>query len=399
MNSDIRKQDSHSGKRRSGSIKLLAVLIVVGGLVLVLLLAIALPSKNRDVPANDPPVVNVVVQTIKLQPQLADSFLLPGVVEPNRVVNVAAEVSGQIEQFGLRKTPLEWKGQMLSVGEPIEKGQPVTAGDCLLILNTDLLQATYDSDKAQAEYDAREYDRMLQLYEKNVAARGELDQSKTRMEMSKAALAKAAENLKRANILAPISGILDDRPEEIGQYVQPGMYVAEIVDIRIAKVVVDVPEMDVAYLAVGEEASVLLDLDGQRTIQGTITFISEQADEKTRTTRVEVSVPNQPRQLRSGQIVRVRMTRRVLKDVIMIPLAAVTPLEQGRVVYVAEGDTAQRRDVALDLSLIKGTEVCVTSGLVDGDRLIVIGHRYVGPGQKIRIQPSEAASQPSQDQP
>jgi multidrug efflux pump subunit AcrA (membrane-fusion protein) len=78
-------------------------------------------------------------------------------------------------------------------------------------------------------------------------------------------------------------------------------------------------------------------------VWGEITYISELADSQTLTTRVELTIDNSEQAVRSGQIVRVRLTRRVLREVIMIPLEAVIPTEQGRFVYLAEGGRAAQR--------------------------------------------------------
>jgi membrane fusion protein (multidrug efflux system) len=97
------------------------------------------------------------------------------------------------------------------------------------------------------------------------------------------------------------------------------------------------------------------------------------------------------RELRSGRIVRVRLTRRVLTDVIMIPLQAVIPLDEEQAVYVVANGTAQRRVV--ELGFMKGWQVQVRRGLSAGDRLIVSGHRFVAPGQPVSEQPP--TSQPA----
>jgi len=377
--------------RLTGSVrKRLSVVIVAGAVCCVVALALALPGKSRQAPPTEPPAVNVQVETVRAIPALADSFISHGVVEPARVVKVAAEVSGQIKAVGCRRSALTVDGKTYNVGDELAEGQPITKGDCIVILDTDLLQAEYDRAKAQADYDAREYARMVELFEKNVATKTELDGARTRMAVSRATLAEAAERLRRARIIAPIGGILNDLPQEVGQFVQPGACVAQIVDIDTAVVVVDVPERDVHYLKVADKAEVLIDaVDGRKT-EGVITFISELADKEARTTRVEVSVANEDHLLRSGQSVRVRLVRRVLKDVIMVPLSAVIPLEKAKAVYVAEGDVARRREVVIDMSFIKGARVRVTAGLKEGDRLIVVGHRYVGDGQNIRVLPVEA---------
>jgi membrane fusion protein (multidrug efflux system) len=370
--------------------KLVGLLIVLAAAGVVLVLVVALPAKSRDVPPTDPPAVNVRVEVVEPKAELADTIVLHGVVEPNRMVKVAAEVSGQIDALGRRKTQLIREGRSFAPGDPLDEGEPVTKGDELIILNTDLLQAEYDRVKAQAEYDAREYERTQTLFERRVATKGELDQVQTRMAVSQAALVEAAKRLEKATITAPISGILNCLPEEVGQFVQPGTCIAEIVDMSVAKVVVDVPEKDVHYFGVGDVARVLIDPLGDREVDGKITFISELAAEQTRTTRIEISVANGERLLRSGQIVRAELTRRILNDVIMIPLESVIPLEEGRVVYVVEGDSARRREVKL--GFFRGTRVRVTEGLAAGDQLIVSGHRFVGEGQKVRVDNLQATS-------
>ena len=366
------------------------LLIVLLALGVVIALAAVLPPRADRSEATDPPAVNVEVLTVQARLTMPDEFVLHGVVEPNRTVMVAAEVSGQIERIGCRETDLTHQGRTYAKGRTVAEGQPVAKGDCLVELNTDLLQAEYDRAKAQAAYDAREFARMQELLEKKVAARQELDGAETAMVVSRAMLAEAAERLQRAKIRAPIGGILNDLPEEVGQYVQPGAYVAEIVDIDTAKVIVDVPERDVHYLAVDDAATVLVDPVGDRQAAGQITFISELADERSRTTRVEVSVANPERLLRSGQIVRARLTRRTLKDVVMIPLASVIPLEDGKVVYLVDADQARRRRIELDMDFIKGTDIRVLSGLDGGEKLIVAGHRYVGDGQKVIVRRSQS---------
>ncbi len=121
----------------------------------------------------------------------------------------------------------------------------------------------------------------------------------------------------------------------------------------------------------------------ERHLTGQITYISALADQGTRTTRIEVLVDNHEHRLRSGQIVRARLTRRVLRDALLIPLAAVIPLEKGYSVYVVRDGQAELRQV--ELGLLKGRDVQVLSGLAPGDELIVSGHRYVGPGQKVKV--------------
>jgi membrane fusion protein (multidrug efflux system) len=327
-----------------------------------------MPARKQEAPATEAPPVNVVVETVVAQRELADTFDLPAVIEPNRVIRVSAEVAGRIERIGP------------------EKGDLVRAGDLLIQLNADLLRPQFEVAQAQADYDQIEYERMVNLVKDNATARRDLDNATTQLAMSKARLEEIRARLDRTRILAPTAGVLNDLLVEEGEYIDVGKPVAEVVETDPVKVVVEVPERDTPFFGVGREAEVFADTKGQereRSLVGRISFISELADPQTRSTRMEVLLENKERLLRSGQIVRARLTRRVLKDAILIPLLAVIPMENSMAVYVAESSQAERREVKLEA--IKGDRVQVTAGLQPGDKLIVAGHRFVAPGQKVNI--------------
>jgi membrane fusion protein, multidrug efflux system len=356
------------GSARKGWVGRYGVKIAIG-LAAVAGIAVvgAMPAKKQQAQPQDPPPVNVVVQEVVAEPDFADAFDLPAVVEPNRVVRVSAEVAGRIVQIG-----------------PSE-GSRVRAGDLLIRLDDDLVRPQYATAQAQAKRDQIEYDRMADLVSKDATSKKDLDDATTRLAVSKAGLDEIKARLDRSRIVAPSSGILNDLPVEAGEYVQPGTPVAELVDTDFVKVVVDIPERDIAFFAKGQAARVVADVKGQaRTLDGTITFISEVAHPQTRSTRMEILLPNPEGLLRSGQIIKAHLLRRVLKDAILIPLLAVIPMEDHKAVYVVDpNQTAQRREIGL--GLLKGDRIQVTEGLRPGELLILSGHRFVAPGQKVHV--------------
>lgn len=383
MDSTSETPESHAGRAGGWLGKLIPAVLVVAAAALVGFVAL-MPSDTVPLPSSEVPPVNVRVQPVRALPELADTFDLTAVVEPNRVVRVAAEVDGRIEKVGFRQREIVWRGRLLPAGAPLREGEPIFRGDPIVHLNKDLLQARFDRARAQFRYDESECRRISSLFEEGTASKSELDELRTRRDVSRAMLDEARAELSRGTILAPIGGIVNRLPLEVGEYAVPGDCVAEIVEIDVVKVVVDVPERDVHYMAVGQVAEIFRRKSQGGKLTGEITYISELADEQTRTTRLEIAVDNVANLLRSGQIVRVRLTRRILTDVIMIELGAVIPLENGKAVYVVnDEDRAERREI--ELGLIKGRRVQVLSGLEDGDRLIVAGHRYVGPHQPVTV--------------
>ena len=346
-----------------------AVLVVLAAAAFVVAVAVT-PAPVKESPPQQIPPVNVRAMVIRPLAGMVDDVLLPGVLDPNRVVGVAAEVAGRIERI------------------PSREGRPCDANDKLVLLNTDLLKADYDLANATKEFDAREQKRVADLVSSGVATPTEADQARTKAAASAARLESAEARLRRAVIVAPIAGVLNRLAVEEGEYVSPGQLVAEIVEVDPMLVVVAVPEREMGYLRVGDTHEVRVDALGGEKATGTISYISETADAATRTTRVELTVANPLRRLRSGQIVTVQLKRRTLRNQILIPLAAVIPLEEGKRVYVVDND-GLGRPCEVKLGFFKSQQgrvlVQVLDGLSAGDVLIVENPRYVGPGQPVNV--------------
>jgi len=341
-----------------------AIIIIVA--IAVLTAITKLPHGKKETLISEVPPVNVTVMTVTAKDQFADTFKLPAVVEPNRIVDIAAEVEGRVERI------------------PPEEGDAVKAGDLLIQINDDLIRPLFDIAQEQVKRDRIEFERMDSLVKDNATSQRDLDDARTKLAISEANLEEVRARLERTRIYSPIAGRLNDIIVEVGEYVQVGNPVAQIVDNDTVKVVVDVPEKDISFFSVGQKADVFGNVKGNEiSMTGTISFISELADEQTRSTRVEISLDNRKRLLRNGQIVQVQLTRRIIEDAVMIPLLAVIPMENSKAVYVVNSKEARRRQV--ELGVIKGDNVLVKSGLKPGDRLIIAGHRFVAPGQQVNI--------------
>ncbi|MHC4749563.1 MAG: efflux RND transporter periplasmic adaptor subunit [Planctomycetota bacterium] len=304
--------------------------------------------------------------TVIEEAQLADTFDLPAVIEPNQIITVSAEVAGRIERI------------------PLIKGSKVHTGDLLIQLNTDLVQPAFEIAEEQVKRNQIEFNRMENLVKDDATPQRDLDNARTQLAISKAQLDEIRARLNRTSITSPMGGLLNDLHVEEGEYVDIGNPVAEVVDTDTVKVVVEMPERDIVFFSISQKAEVFVNAKGEeKSLVGTITFISELADPQTRSTRMEMTVQNRERFLRSGQIVRVRLTRRILKDAILIPLLAVIPMENSKAVYIVNSEQAQRREV--ELGIIKGNRIQVTRGLEPGEKLIIVGHRFIAPGQKVNI--------------
>ncbi len=351
--------------RRFSWIKLSISLVIILAAGVVVFLVARMPAPVKDVPPEEVTSVNVETITVKPVATMPDLLLLPGAIEPRLVVDVPVEERGRIEEV------------------LVEEGEPVQEGQVLFRLDDTLQKAQFDQTKAQAEYDERMFGRSSELLEKGVVRKSEVDELRARMAVSRSNLQVARTNLERTVVKAPLTGVLNSRVRERGEYVSPGDTVAQIVDIAQVKVGIQIPEKDVRYIRMGQPVSIEVDALGGRQLTGKVTYISELADVSTRTTPIELTLDNSDGLLHAGMIIRARISRQVLRDVVMIPLSSVIPLEEGKVVYVVEDGRARKREI--ELGMIRGSEVQVLDGLHRGDQLIVKGHRQVGPGQQVTI--------------
>ena len=373
-------------QRKSYAGTWVAIILVLAATAVVTTL-ILLPHEEPEPEPVAPRIVNVEVETLAPVPSMPDTFRLSAVVEPYRVVNVAAEVGARADRWGPRDVNLPI----------VVEGDPVKAGDVILSLRPDLFKAQRDRVAAELDYQQREYERIRGLYALGNTSQTEMDNVRSTRDMKVAELAEKQYQLDRTVIVAPIDGILNEMLVEVGEFAMAGQPVAEIVDLSRVNVVVNVPERDVSYFTIGDQAQVIVHNAETHTYTGTIAYISELADELTRTSRMEIVVDNTERRLRSGQIVRAELTRQTLKDVLLVPLRAVIPLEEGHVVYVVDKESRAKR-VPIELGFILGQQVQIRSGLSAGDRLIVEGHRYVGPGQRVKIVSGQSADPNAADQ-
>lgn len=341
----------------------LAIILAAG---IVVYLVARMPAPDKEVPPEEVVVVNVEAMTVEPVASMPDLLLLPGVIEPRLVVDVPVEERGRIDAV------------------LVEEGESVQEGQILFRLDDTLQKAQLEQTKAQAAFDERMFGRSTELLERGVVRKSEVDELEARMLVSRANLEVARTNLARTVVKAPLTGVLNSRVRDRGEYVSPGDTVAQIVDVSRVKVGIEIPERDVRYVRMGQPVAIEVDALGGSEFTGQITYISELANASTRTTPIEITLDNSAGRLHSGMIVRSRISRQVLHNVIMIPLDSVIPLEDGRIVYVVEQGHARKR--AVQLGMIRGSEVRVLEGLSRGDRLIIKGHRQVGPDQQVNIQ-------------
>lgn len=316
-------------------------------------------------------VVNVEVRELTRGP-FTEIVRVAGRVEAEHDVTVSAEESGTIVEL------------------PVEKGSRVRKGDVIARIDDSILRAQVAEARARAGLARETFERRAQLYREERAI-SELSylEAKYGAEEAEARLAALEARLARTRVRAPVAGVLDRRHVEVGSTVSPGTAVARVIQLDPIKVTAGVPERYAADVRPGAEAEVGLDVVGDRTFTGTLTYVGSTVDRQSRTLPVELTVRNPDRTIKPEMVATVEIVRRRLDSALVVPQGALVRREEGFVAFVVEDAEAEEAPVArvreVELGPSRQNRVVVTSGLRPGDLLVVVGQQQVADGDRVKV--------------
>jgi membrane fusion protein (multidrug efflux system) len=282
---------------------------------------------------------------------------------------IAAEVPGRVTQI-LR-----------------DEGEGVQAGEVVLEIDPErrrleLQDARARVSEAQAALrdKEREAKRVRELHRKDVASEAQLDQAETGLELTgsrlaaaRAQLGVAERALRDASVAAPFAGLVSRRLVSVGEFVQAGTALFELVALDPIEVEFHLAEKDSSRVAVGHSLSVQVSPHPDRKFPAVVNLVSPTIDPRTRTLRVKAELTNPDGLLKPGLFARVDLGVARRSGVPTIPEEAVLYRADGAVVFrVGEGNRVERRAVEIGLHLDGAVEV--VQGLAGGDVVVRRGH-------------------------
>jgi len=323
------------------------------------------------------PLVSAMPVTIE---DLEDRVTAVGELVAPQHAEISAEVDGRVTELMLVE------GQAVAAGDPLLELDPAKRR-----LELAAARAHVSEEAASVENVRRQVSRQRELQARNISSQSALDDSETALRLAQAKLAAAKADLgvesralEEATVRAPFDGMVVRRMVSLGEYVQVGRSLVEIVSLNPIEVEFRVAEIDSSFVRLGQEVAVHVAPYPDRSFGAKVTVISPTIDPNTRTLRVKAVVDNAEGLLRPGLFARADLGLSVHEGVAVVPSSAVLQRVDGSVVFVLDGaDRATRRVVQLG-SFQEG-RVEVTNGLRAGDRVLVRGHADLLDGQQVRL--------------
>lgn len=402
-----------------------------------------LPKESADAQAQQPDITPVDV-AIARSSKLAAEIEYTGTTEAVRTVLIRSQVEGQL--LGLN----------VDVGDTVQRGQIlVQVDDTLLVTEINQAEAELASlraevasasnqvsnaraavEQARLELQQAQADSQRQqaLFKQGAIAAQQAEQARTNAQTSaqvlrsaqeqvateqqtvtaaqgrvtaqQAVVAQFQERRSYTRLTSPITGLVLERLREPGDLIQPGDEVLQLGDFSRVQVSVEVSELEIAKIQVGQSVNVRLDAFPNQNISGQVKRISPAADATSRLVPVEVVIPNSNGRIGSGLLARVSFASTaepqviVPQSAVLQTAAAAVPENTGTVFVLTVKEQTPAKVTARSVKLgekIDG-KVEILSGLKPGERFVTRSGKPLKNGETVRLSILSETTE-SKDQP
>ena len=337
-----------------------------------------------------------------------------GKIQPEEAVQITSTITGWITKI------------------TVIEGDTVNPGQHLISIDEKQIRPTYDnalsqvkSSKANLKKIEAQMERTNSLYSEKLISKQELEQIQasyqialSQSDQAKANLLSAKDQLSKTRLTAPKYGIVTSITKEEGEMAVGGMFnpgvLMTIADLSKMEVEVDVNENDVVNIEIGDTTEIEIDAYPDTTFYGLISEIAHSAQslnmgsqQQVTNFKVKVKMLSVPDRVRPGMSSTVNIITETIKDVISIPIQALTSRSDDYELEILETDEQKNNfkkanpiDVIFVLenefkgnptsdnmkyAVIKPIQIgisgenyySVKSGVKEGDLIVIGGYRLV----------------------
>lgn len=360
-------------RKRRRWVPSLVVLVLLAGLVVSVV-------EIRRLSAAQKPLDPTLIMTVK-RGDLAIEVLETGKVAPREKVEIKSKVSGQVSKVLVDAGDKVRKGQLLLLLDPIDNERNV---------------ARSEADVAAAE-NALEFAQLqLERREKGLAERGvavmDVEQAKSDLKAKKVALQTAqvaaniaADQLRYTRIVSPMDGTVTERGIQPGEVVTPGVQATfegkpllTVSDLSTLLIKVDLNQIDVAKVRMGQTVAVTLDALPGKSYEAKVTKIAPASvlpkDAKVDVFPVEATMTKADNLIKPGMTADVRIHIETKPKVLSLPIEAVVK-ESGKqyVQKVVKGEKGQQTTVKTEVKVgvRNDRDVEIVDGLKEGESILI----------------------------
>jgi len=298
------------------------------------------------------------------------------------------EAIGELEAIQQVSVPAEIGGRIVNL--PIQSGQRVERGQVLVQLNDAPQRGNLVRLQGEMENARIRLERSRRLVSVNATSREAFDNAQTELSTAKGALQALTAEIEQRTIRAPFAGTLGIRKVHLGQYVNPGDVLINLIGDKGLYVNFSVPEQALAQVTPGATLEVLLDALPGQVLSAKVSAVDPFLD-RTRTLSIQARLQDPPASALPHMFARVRLAQPLPSGTLSVPETAVTYNAYGEELFVVQpAKDAQGAPTVQRVSVKTGARhagrVVIDSGLAPGAQVVTSGQIKLSDGAPIEPQ-------------
>ncbi len=358
-----------------------AGILFVGGLVLMMVAPDPekIASAGVQNPLREIRVTRMVTQLVRARVERSS------ILEPRRSVRVFAETRGPVIEVGAEALDRVEVEQLLLRIDPLQAEVAIERANANV--------ARSQSELALARSNLK---RRRSLSKRNVTSAAELENAENQekvalamLRQSRAELKQAKDELENKTIKAPFAGVLRSFDVELGEYVQEGQELGELLDLSAARTVIGLADSEIVAVRAGQRVDVEVEALPGETFQGEVLRVGAASDPRTGRFPVEIEIPNPDVRLLPGMVVRVGIDLEEERLRMLIPREVSIDEFGLRFVWVVEREgnerLVRRRRIEVRSLPFRPADFEVVSGLAVGEEIAVTSMRRLREGESVRV--------------
>jgi len=206
---------------------------------------------------------------------------------------------------------------------------------------------------------------------KSPARKEDIDLIKSQLAQAEAQLSLARERLQKAKLTSPISGIITQVRKKEGEMAAPGEPIISLMSVSGLQIEVEVPEVDIGKVKLGQRAEIGLDAFPDEVFWGSVVKIdpAEEIIQGVVYYKVTIDFDKLDKRIKSGMTADIDIITQEKNNVLVVPARAVISQNDKKMVRVLEGEGFKMREVKTGIHGSEG-EIEIISGLKEGERVI-----------------------------
>lgn len=279
---------------------------------------------------------------------------IPGITIPNEQVELYAEMAGVVKQIHF------------------EEGTYVKAGQPLVQIDTDILQAEREQLLVDLRLAQKNVERKRELFEKEAGTEEAYEQAVNQVEKLEAQIQLVNVKIQKGLITAPFDGLVGLRLISKGAYITPTTLITTLAQVNPIKVEFAIDQKYAQYVQKGQRFSIATSTDSltRSHLFGSVYATEPMINQATKMLTVRGIIEGQDSFV-PGSFVNVKLNLGSLANSVRVPASAIVPAIDGQIIWRMKHNKAEK--VAVTIGSRSKKYVQVLNGISEKDTVILTG--------------------------